>query len=289
MLSAMLFRRLYPIHANPLSAVLLLVVIVGIWHPVLAEAGGSPVILLYTGRWEQLFRGDLSRYGEEHPAATDRTVGRPVKGGEVGSGAIASSAEPLLLRTVDGKAAAATMTVEQLVAYWGAAAQRGVAGIGIDEFTGTNRPLNTKLLTALALTRWRYPHLYIAVWQAGRLDRQQAYAFGRYADLVVLEAYSSNSKELAELSSGSLAVARQAGILHKTVIGLGINDLDPTVGRARRPWANSRAEIESEMRWVHHVVPISPGVALFAANASPSLESSAYNLASKIFSPEFRD
>ena len=124
------------------------------------------------------------------------------------------------------------------------AAQKGYTGIGIDEFAAGDRRFATKMVTALALTRWRYPRLSIAAWQAGRLTGQPAEAHANYASLVVLEAYAPDRRVLAKLTTRSLAVARAAGILQKTVIGLGISGLDPQVGRTWSAWANAPEEIE---------------------------------------------
>lgn len=237
---------------------------------------GRRYVLLYTDRWEQLFRfPPPAPAPARHPAVAGDFLDRP-----------SFSENPFLLRTVDGRTAATTMTVEQLVAYWGTAVKAGYTGIAIDEFSDAGRLLKAKLTTALALTRWRYPHLYIAVWQAGRLDAALAQAYARYANLVVLEAYCANARGVSRLVGRNLAVARKAGIIHKTVVGLGINNLDPAVGRSIEPWANTPGQLEAQMQWVHRTMPVSPGIALFAVNASPSLQKTAYLLALETFSKD---
>lgn len=187
------------------------------------------------------------------------------------------------LRAVDGKVRAARCSAEKLAAYWARAASKGHSGIAIDEFGDADRRVNEKMVKALMLTRKAHPHLFIAVWNAGRLSEDLARAYAQYANLVVLETYFKGDTELSRRFERDIHVARRAGILHKTLFALGINDENPFVADTHQPWANSRMQLEAQMKWIRSHAPIMPGIAIFAPNASLAIQRAALQLASKIF------
>jgi hypothetical protein len=161
---------------------------------------------------------------------------------------------------------------DELVAYWGSAADRGYKGIAIDEF-GHDRggEVDRKMARALLRTKRGNPGLFIAVWQTRRLSREVLEAYREGADLVMIEVYAGGKgfeKKFAE----AVAEARKAGILPKTILALGINDrATETEMRERGRWANTRAVLEAQVRWVRIHAPEMPGVAFFAPQASEAM------------------
>lgn len=190
---------------------------------------------------------------------------------------------PIHLRSVDGKVLAAECSAEKLAAYWAHAASEGYSGIAIDEFGATDKNINDKMVRALALTREARPHLFIAVWNAGRLSEKLAQAYARYANLVMLETYFNGDRDLSRRFGRDIPVARRAGILHKTLFALGINDKNPMVGNSYQPWANTPSQLEAQMKWIRSHAPIMPGIAVFAPNASLAIQRTALDLVTKIF------
>lgn len=190
---------------------------------------------------------------------------------------------PMELRTVDGKVVAEEMSPKQIADYWSSAAGEGFPGIAVDEFGHPDEVVNEKMAQALHLFRSGFPHLFVAVWHAGRLTDDLIQAYRKDADLVILETYVSGSDSLDHRFLPKLEAARDGGILEKSVFALGINDQDPRLGVALPPWANTRGELEAQMRWIRDNAPKMPGIAFFSPRASVEIEQTAVGLASKIF------
>jgi hypothetical protein len=172
---------------------------------------------------------------------------------------------------------------DEFVAYWSAAADQGYKGIAIDEF-GYDRggEVDRKMARALVRTRQKAPGLFIAVWQTRRLSNVVLEAYREAADLVMLEIYAG--EEFEEKFDEGVAEVRNAGILHKTVLALGIDDRAPAAEqRERGRWANSKAVLEAQVRWIRTHAPEMPGVAFFAPRASAELVHAADELCERHF------
>lgn len=194
------------------------------------------------------------------------------------------------LKWAGGRVFATEKDINELERKWCAPATNGFVGIGIDEFGMLPPRLSNKLGKALVQAKSTCPELFIAVWHSGVLTKNQAKYYVEGADLVMLEAYFSGSSINRWLVPRNIRVARKAGIIAKTVVALGINDVDP---RSEQPgwwrWANTPEELEKQMRWVQRIAPDTPGIAFFAPKASPQILVKADQLASEIFGTRTRD
>ncbi|MFP4058726.1 MAG: hypothetical protein ACLF0G_17805 [Candidatus Brocadiia bacterium] len=120
-----------------------------------------------------------------------------------------------------------------------------------------------KTATLLRATRGRRPELGIAVWQMrGPVSPVLAAAYREVVDLVLVEAYVEGVADYWWIATQVVA-ARLQGLMHKTVVGLGLG----IGGRPGERWAASREELERQVRFVRLVAPESPGIAFFAAGA----------------------
>jgi hypothetical protein len=173
---------------------------------------------------------------------------------------------------------------DEFVAYWSGAAALGYKGIAIDEF-GYDRggEVDRKMARALVRTRRQAPGLFIAVWQTRRLSKVVLEAHREAADLVMLEIYAGGKGFEKKFAEG-VAEVRKAGIIRKTVLALGINDRAPEAEqRERGRWANSKAVLEAQVRWIRAHAPEMPGVAFFAPRASAELVHAADELCARHF------
>jgi hypothetical protein len=197
-----------------------------------------------------------------------------------------AAAEPMRLKCLDGRITAEAKTAQQLADYWSSASQQGYGGIAIDEFGHMDKETDAKMLEALALIDMKCPKLFIAIWHAGALTSDLVRSYKEHADLVMLETYFSGQDDLSRRFQENLLMARDGGILGKTVFALGINDKDARVGGALKAWANSPEELKAQMEWIRKNAPEMPGVALFAPKASREIQREADDLAWRIFSSE---
>jgi PKD repeat protein len=180
-------------------------------------------------------------------------------------------------------------TESDFVSNWVAADRMGYRGIGIDEFgDNVGGTIDQKMADALRQTRAQAPNLFIAVWQrrahmyASSLD-----AFRDAADLVMVEVYTSATTGLDKVFGPALANLRAAHIAQKAVFALGINDLASPAQRASEgTWANSKAALLAQVKWVRANAPEMPGIAFFAPDGSPTLVAYADQLAGQYF-PRF--
>jgi len=187
------------------------------------------------------------------------------------------------LKSVPGKIAARDLTAEALAQRWGEAHEQGYAGIAIDEFGSREGEINAKMIKALGIVRRDSAGLFIAVWHAGPLTGEFARAYGRNADLVMLETYVAGDAYLAWKFGPKLSCAWREGILGKTVFALGINDVDKRLGTTVQPWANTPRELQAQMRWIRSHAPEMPGIAFFASHASFDIQRRASEIAWSIF------
>jgi len=188
------------------------------------------------------------------------------------------------LKWAGGRVFAREKDIHELVRKWCAPAKKGFIGTGIDEFGMLTPRLSAKLGKALVQAKSVCPELYIAVWHSGPLSRKQAQYYVEGADLVILEAYFSGRSFYKWLLPRNMRIARTAGIIHKTIVALGINDEDPEADRGGFwRWANTSEELEKQMKWIQQIAPDMPGIAFFAPKGSPALLIEADRLAFQIF------
>ena len=149
-----------------------------------------------------------------------------------------------------------------------------------------------KAAQVLRATKLKKPDLALAVWEMrGPIPQVLAEAYRDATDLVMLESYVGNQRQYWWIAS-QVWSARRYGILPKTIIVLG-------VGKGGNPgenWAETKEELEQQMRFVRLIAPESPGVGFFAGN--PELLAAADALSSRFFhfptngsglAPEVRD
>jgi hypothetical protein len=123
--------------------------------------------------------------------------------------------------------------------------------------------MDEKSAQILRLTKRRKPELALAVWEMrGPMPPVLAEAYRDVADLVVMESYVGDKQEYWWIASQVWA-ARSFGILPKTIAVLG-------VGKGGNPgenWAQTKEELEQQIRFLRLIAPESPGVGFFGGTA----------------------
>jgi hypothetical protein len=116
-----------------------------------------------------------------------------------------------------------------------------------------------------------------AVWEMrGPIPQVLAEAYRDAADLVMMECYVRNSR-LYWFIAAQVWSARKYGILPKTIVVLG-------VGKGGNPgenWADTKGELEQQIRFVRLIAPESPGVGFFGG--TPELLTAADALCAHFF------
>lgn len=130
----------------------------------------------------------------------------------------------------------------------------------IDEFGfDFGGQMDQKSARILRATKLKKPRLHLAVFQMrGPIPQVLAEAYRDTADLVMLESYMGNSRQYWWIAS-QIWSARKYGILPKTIAILG-------VGKGGNPgenWAETKEELEQQIRFVRLIAPESPGVGFF--------------------------
>ena len=175
---------------------------------------------------------------------------------------------------------------DELCRHFSDAEEAGHVGIAIDEWGGGNQEFDQKMGRALLRTREAHPDLFIAVWCFGLFRMRVAEYLRDVADVVMIERYvdGATPDEFAVWFNAPIRVAREAGILHKTVFALGINDkAPPEEFKKHGAWANTPAELEAQMRWIRKNAPEMPGIAFFAPRCSDAMRDLADRLAGELW------
>jgi hypothetical protein len=175
---------------------------------------------------------------------------------------------------------------EEFVRSFCNAAEAGYVGIAIDEWGGGDPEFDAKFGRALVRTKQAHPDFFVAVWCFGFFRPRQAEFLREGADMVMIERYvdGATEEEFAHWFHGALKVARDAGIAHKTVFALGINDRASAEEIEKlHAWANTPEELEGQMRWIHENAPEMPGIAFFAPRCSPEMLHLADTLSAELF------
>jgi len=136
--------------------------------------------------------------------------------------------------------------------------------ICIDEF-GFDFGGQTDQKTAeiLRKTKAKTPNLSLVVWQMrGPIAPVLADAYRDVVDLILPEAYVGGKKDYWHIIT-QVRAAQLQGLMHKTIIGLGLG----IGGNPGENWAETKEELELQIRFLRLIAPESPGVAFFAAGA----------------------
>ena len=148
----------------------------------------------------------------------------------------------------------------------------------IDEFGfDYGGQLDQKSAQILRQVKRRRPELALAVWEMrGPIPKVLAEAYRDAADLVMLESYVGNSRLYWYIAT-QVWSARRYGLLPKTIIVLG-------VGKGGNPgenWAETKEELEQQIRFVRMIAPESPGIGFFGG--TPELLTAADALCAHFF------
>lgn len=120
----------------------------------------------------------------------------------------------------------------------------------------------------LRLTKEKKPELNMVVWQMrGPISDILAEAYKDVVSLVLMEAYVGDTSAYWWIAT-QVYVARMHGLLEKSIVALGLS-----TGKTdeREAWAQTKEEVEQQMRFVRLIAPESPGIGFFAPSASPEL------------------
>ena len=139
----------------------------------------------------------------------------------------------------------------------------------IDEF-GFDYGGETDQKSAMILrtTKQRKPELNLSVWQMrGPISQVLAEAYRDVVSLVLLEGYVRDKNDYWWIAT-QVYVARMHELLDKTVVALGVSSGNP---EDNNRWADTKEEVEQQMRFVRLIAPESPGIGFFAPSATPEL------------------
>jgi hypothetical protein len=123
--------------------------------------------------------------------------------------------------------------------------------------------MDEKSAQILRQTKRQKPELALAVWEMrGPIPKVLAEAYRDVADLVMMESYVGGKKQYWWIASQVWA-ARRYGILPKTIVVLGVGK----GGNSGENWAQTKQELEQQIRFVRLIAPESPGVGFYSGNA----------------------
>src|SRR5271157_392308 len=148
----------------------------------------------------------------------------------------------------------------------------------IDEFGfDYGGQMDEKSAQILRQTKLKKPDLALAVWDMrGPIPQVLAEAYRDVADLVMLESYVHSQRQYWWIAS-QVWSARKYGLLPKTIMVLG-------VGKGGKPgenWAETKEELEQQIRFIRLIAPESPGVGFYSG--TPELLTAADALCSRFF------
>jgi hypothetical protein len=131
----------------------------------------------------------------------------------------------------------------------------------IDEFGfDYGGEMDQKSAQVIRQTKLKKPDLALAVWQMREpVPQVLAEAYRDAADLVMFESYVSNQKHYWWIAI-QVWSARRYGILAKTIPVLGVGK----GGNPGEDWAETKEEIEEQIRFVRLIAPESPGVGFYS-------------------------
>jgi len=123
--------------------------------------------------------------------------------------------------------------------------------------------MDEKSAQILRKTKQQKPELALAVWEMrGPIPKVLAEAYRDVADLVMMESYMRDKRQYWWLAS-QLWSARRYGILSKTIVVLGVGK----GGNPGEEWAQTKEELEQQIRFVRLIAPESPGIGFYSGTA----------------------
>lgn len=129
----------------------------------------------------------------------------------------------------------------------------------------------------LRQAKLKRPELALAVWDMrGPIPQVLAEAYRDVADLVMMESYVHNQQQYWYIAS-QVWSARRYGILSKTILVLGVGK----GGNPGEDWAETKEELEEQIRFVRMIAPESPGIGFYSG--TPELLTAADNLCAHYF------
>jgi len=137
--------------------------------------------------------------------------------------------------------------------------------------------MDQKSAHVLRQTKLKKPDLALAVWDMrGPIPQVLAEAYRDVVDLVMFESYVNNPRRYWYIAS-QVWSARRYGLLPKTILVLGVGK----GGNAGENWAETKEELEQQMRFVRLIAPESPGIGFYGG--TPELLNAADALAVHFF------
>ena len=148
----------------------------------------------------------------------------------------------------------------------------------IDEFGfDYDGHLDQKSAEILRQTKLKKPELSLVVWQMREpITPGLAAAYRDAADLVLFESYVNSQRQYWWIAT-QVWSARTYGLLPKTIVVLGVGK----GGNPGEKWAETKEELEQQIRFVRLIAPESPGVGFFGG--TPELLASADALCEHFF------
>jgi len=148
----------------------------------------------------------------------------------------------------------------------------------IDEFGfDYGGQMDEKAAQILRQTKLKKPDLALAAFEMrGPIPQVLAEAYRDVADLVMMESYVHSQQRYWWIASQVWSV-RKYGLLPKTIMVLG-------VGKGGKPgenWAETKEELEQQIRFIRLIAPESPGVGFFGG--TPELLTAADALCFRFF------
>jgi hypothetical protein len=144
----------------------------------------------------------------------------------------------------------------------------------IDEFGfDYGGQMDEKSAAILRQTKQRKPDLALAVWEMrGPIPSVLAEAYRDVANLVMMESYLRDKQQYWFMAT-QVWSARRFGILPKTIVVLGVGR-----GRPEEIWAQTKEELEQQVRFVRLIAPDSAGVGFYGG--TPELLAAADSICS---------
>jgi hypothetical protein len=119
--------------------------------------------------------------------------------------------------------------------------------------------MDEKSAQILRQAKRRKPELALAVWEMrGPMPTVLAEAYRDVADLVMMESYVGGKQQYWSIAAQVWA-ARRFGLLPKTIMVLGLGK----GGNPGENWAQTKEELEQQIRFVRLIAPESPGIGFF--------------------------
>jgi hypothetical protein len=120
--------------------------------------------------------------------------------------------------------------------------------------------MDEKSAQILRLAKRQKPELSLVAWEMrGPIPKVLGEAYRDAADLVMMESYMGDKSQYWWVAS-QVWSARRFGILAKTIVVLGVGK----GGNPGEDWAQTKEELEQQIRFVRLIAPESPGVGFFS-------------------------